>query len=410
MELTAEILKKTVEQDAAIRRVQKLMPVGGPGEKIFPPTYPGERREDPPRHIFEMRRIDVKENGKDINKSVNCVLIDSVQSQANRLEEALLQAIRAERIAMPYLVVDFSEQKGPDGSDVSDLGEVTSLDAPHRVFDAIIRDSELNGVKFTETDQYKQLLLTKPTNALYLFEISPTSLLFGVWNSTGEGGGLGTKFTRNIVSEIIGVNAVEGQKAAVRIDPLGIRASARVVGGALDWVVASGTKGEKSVKPSEVNHSNVISNIINGGVTIEYAQHTAVITCAGLRRLKFPGKTVKDESAGRAVLAAMALVALTQQDQAGYALRSRCNLVCREVAPFEIVHADGSTKEFSITPDEAIDLFNETVRKVRDAGFRWNTDPIRLKPQARLVELVALSRAQALAGQKEDDGAAKNPH
>jgi CRISPR-associated protein Csb1 len=101
--LTLDRLRGAVAKDAAIRRVQKLQPVGGPGDKIFPPTYPGERSTDPARHVFETRRLD----GKD----VRCVLIDSVQSQANRLEEALLAAMRAGRVAMPYITVEFKGQK-----------------------------------------------------------------------------------------------------------------------------------------------------------------------------------------------------------------------------------------------------------------------------------------------------------
>jgi hypothetical protein len=73
--LTVERLHVAVGNDAAIRRIQRLQPVGGPGDKIFPPTYPGERTNDAARHLFETRRI----NGGD----VRCVLIDSVQSQAN---------------------------------------------------------------------------------------------------------------------------------------------------------------------------------------------------------------------------------------------------------------------------------------------------------------------------------------
>jgi CRISPR-associated protein Csb1 len=57
MTITLEQLRAAVGKDAAIRRLQKLQPVGGPGDKIFPPTYPGERNNDPPRHVFEMRRI-----------------------------------------------------------------------------------------------------------------------------------------------------------------------------------------------------------------------------------------------------------------------------------------------------------------------------------------------------------------
>ena len=37
-------LARAVEQDAALRRKQILQPVGGKNDKIFPPTYPEERR------------------------------------------------------------------------------------------------------------------------------------------------------------------------------------------------------------------------------------------------------------------------------------------------------------------------------------------------------------------------------
>jgi CRISPR-associated protein Csb1 len=79
-------LNRMVTEEAALRRRQTLQPVGGKGDKIFPPTYPGEARNAPPRHVYERRKL----NGRD----AWCVLIDSVQSQANRLEECLLEAIR----------------------------------------------------------------------------------------------------------------------------------------------------------------------------------------------------------------------------------------------------------------------------------------------------------------------------
>jgi CRISPR-associated protein Csb1 len=85
-------LADAVERDAALRRKQILQPVGGKNDKIFPPTYPkersgeGPRRGEGPRHVFERRRF----NGLE----AWCVLVDSVQSQANRLEEALLGALR----------------------------------------------------------------------------------------------------------------------------------------------------------------------------------------------------------------------------------------------------------------------------------------------------------------------------
>lgn len=391
-------LTEAVAKDAAIRRVQRLQPAGGPGDKVFPPTYPGERG---PVHVLETRRVD----GQD----VRCALLDSVQSQANRLEEVLRDAIRAERMYLPHLLVDFTGKKAKVREreyDLSDIGQVTVLDAPHRVFDAIIRDSELDGTPFPSSEPGERLRWAKPHDAGALFELSPTALLFGAWNSHGEGGGLGAKFTRCLVSEIIGVRAVEGQRTSSRIDPLGIRAEVRVSGGPSDWAIAADSqKATKTKRPSKIGHSNITPDMGVGGVTIDYALHTAVITCAGLRRLRFP--QVKDENAGRTVLAALGLVALTLQDEAGYALRSRCDLV-REPgssAPFEIVHADGTAEQFEIEADGAIALFTEAVKAAQQAGLRWHEQPVRLTPQDRLVELVARSRAEGLAGETEEEGA-----
>ena len=99
-------LMRMVAEDAALRRRQRLQPVGGKGDKIFPPTYPGEGRNNPPpRHVFERRRMDGRE--------VWCVLVDSVQSQANRLEESLLGIIRQPSLGIhiPHVVADFSSER-----------------------------------------------------------------------------------------------------------------------------------------------------------------------------------------------------------------------------------------------------------------------------------------------------------
>ena len=98
--LSIPALRAAIAEHAAIRRVRRLQPAGGVGDKLFPPTYPPER-EGPPRHVFERRRL----NGGE----VWCVLIDSVQSQANRMEEALLAAATASAIPLSFVGVDFRE-------------------------------------------------------------------------------------------------------------------------------------------------------------------------------------------------------------------------------------------------------------------------------------------------------------
>jgi CRISPR-associated protein Csb1 len=301
---------------------------------------------------------------------------------------------------------------------LNSIGEITSLDAPHRVFDAILRDSLLEGQKFlAESDLGKRLREATAKDASGILEASPSALLFGVWNSTGEGGGLGAKFARAIVSEIIGVDVpveemvadsrtgevivrTAGRRTGSRIDPLGILRSVEVYksDGGWDTSEKAAGKGAKKVRPSEVNHGNIVPSVAPLGITCAYAEQTVVITLAGLRRLRFGGDTRRDDAA-RASIAALGLVALAEQDVRGYALRSRCDLVCEGPAPLELVAFDGTTTPFDLTRDEAVALYAQALARAREAGFTLAAEPVRLAPQEKLVEIVRQSMSRALADQ-----------
>ena len=69
--LRMDRLERAISADAALRRVRRMQPAGGQGDRIFPPTYPGDQRGEA-RHVFEKRRIGAEEK--------LCVLLDSVQS------------------------------------------------------------------------------------------------------------------------------------------------------------------------------------------------------------------------------------------------------------------------------------------------------------------------------------------
>ena len=416
MTLTVASLIETIAKCAAFRRVRRLQPAGGVGDKLFPPTYPpppGARRDAPPRHVFERRRVD----GGD----VWCVLIDSVQSQANRLEEALLAATDRGSIRIPYVTVDFSR------AGLEPLERITSLDAPHRVYDAILRDSVLDGEPFMQSAPGRRLAAAKPADAAALLELSPTALLFGAWHSQGEGGGLGAKFPRAMVSEIMGVDTpvdqvpsqrsgetelrTAAQRTGSRIDPLGISKNVKIYRSSNDernWTpreedaarsksgpaLFSRKKGDKAGRPSVINHGNVTPSVEPLGVTCAYAEHRAVITLAGLRRLAFGGDTRNE--AGRALIAALGLVALAEQDAGGYALRSRCDLVCDGPAPLELVRADGSTEGIDLDHERALAIYADAYARAESAGFRFES--ISLRPQEKLVEIVRRSRELALEG------------
>ena len=132
------------------------------------------------------------------------------------------------------------------------------------------------------------------------------------------------------------------------------------------------------------------------GVTCDFAEHVAVLSFAGLRRLGFGGG--EKDAAGRALLAALGLLALSEQDARGYALRSRCDLVCDGRAPFELVHADGSVDGLEIDRDGARALYAAALEAARKVGFKLAAEPIRLTPQEKLIHIVRESQKQALEG------------
>ncbi len=383
-------LTDQVRHGAAIRSRTTLQPAGGEGDKVFPPTYLDSK-------YAEEERFD-----PETGAAVKCVLLDSVQSQANRMEDALQAAVDRQQISIPLLVVDFRAEDLID-----QVGRISSLQVPHRVADAILRDSTLDGEAFRASEIGRRIDQVSLANATPLFDVCPTALLFGMWDSTGPKGGLGAKFARAITSEVIGYDARIGVRTSSRIDPLEIRAGAQVVK-AKDgsWENASGKKVKGAVSPSEINHGNIPPDIAAGGVTIRYALQTTVISLPGLRRLRFPVEgdlSVEVDDAARTVLAALGLCAATLAAEAGYDLRSRCLLWPTEPVRWELLGTPGEEPVcFTLSVDEAIGLLDGAIDAATKAGLPWRTDPIELKPSEKFVEL--LQRSQQLAATRETEG------
>jgi len=375
---------------AAFRSRTRLQPAGGEGDKVFPPTYAGAV------YAKEERQI----NGV----KVPCVLLDSVQAQANRLEEALQRALDAGTLKdIPVLNVDFTGLGLLD-----EVGRVSSLEAPHRIADAILRDSLHAGQPFRKSELGKSLDQASLQNATPLYKLCPTALVFGLWDSTGPKGGLGAKFQRALVSEIIGVNAQIGVKTSSRIDPLGMRAAAKVIKKPDGGYELAGDKAKDGVSPSEVNHGNIPPDISAvGGATLDYAEQTVVLSLPALRKLRFPvdSKTTPErDAAARTVLAALALTATALAVESGFDLRSRCLLWPTDPMKWELLETPGKAPtEFTITASEAIKLLTEAVAAAEKLGLVWQKEAVKLTPSPNLVAL--LKRSQDIAAKIPADAA-----
>lgn len=431
--LTYELLRAAVAEGAAAFRCRlRLQPAGGEGDKVFPPTFAGAV------YAMEERQI----NGV----KVPCVLLDSVQAQANRLEEALQRSLDAGLLKdIPVLNVDFTGLGLLD-----EIGRVSSLEAPHRIADAILRDSLHEGRSFRKSELGKSLDQASLQNATPLYKLCPTALIFGLWDSTGPKGGLGAKFQRALVSEIVGVNAQIGLRTSSRVDPLSIFREAgpifRTDPALLEndpsltaWTINveqalkdeanrpiafAKNKDKKDVpitdlakfsdqaKPSIINHGNVTPDIVRnedrsiagGGTTLDYAEQTVVLSLPALRKLRFPvdGETTPErDAAARTVLAALALTAAALAAESGFDLRSRCLLWPTNVMKWELLEKLGKTPaEFTLSGEEAIKLLGEAVVAAENLGLVWQKEPVKLVPSPNLVAL--LKRSQDIAAKTPD--------
>ena len=309
-ELTIERLTEAVAGGAvALRSTMEMQPAAGPGGKVFPPTYAATGDH---KYAVEERQVG--------DRVITTVLLDSVASQANRAELALLDGWEAGELSFPVPFVDFRGE-----ADLDDLERITVLEAPHRLADAIFRDSLFGGTLFRLSEMGRAITDARPGNATDLFRYAPTALLFGQWDSTGPKGGLGSKFQRAYVSEIVGLDAHIGRKVGSRIDPLQIEKGAAVVYEHSDpqqiWTLdreeAVQEKGKpKPVggdgRPSKINHGNIAPSIDSqaGGVTVSAARQTTVLSLAALRRLRFAGHSREAEVAARTAVAALGVAAI----------------------------------------------------------------------------------------------------
>jgi CRISPR-associated protein Csb1 len=404
-----------------IRSRTELEPLGGAGDKVFPATY-GVDKSALTKYATEPRVVTAEDGSTTKTESV---VLDSVSSQANRLEMALLEAVRAGDLSLPVTSVDFSAAGLPG------LDRISDYEAPHRIFDALLRDSFDGDVLFRQGATGQSITEAAPRDAAALFHHSPHTLVFGGWDSTGPRGGRGAKYERAITSEIVAHGIEIGKKTSSRIDPAGIEMKAGPLYEAKDgieWTVdpteavlekgkpklfAGGGEGPPG-RPSQVNHGNVTPSIDGkaGGVTAERIVGITVLSLIQLRRLRFPalvdGSAVPSdrrsglEAAARAALAALGLAATVLAFEDGFDLRSRCVLVATGPLRFELVGRAGTRDEFEIDGRGALDLLSTASAKAADAGIPWRADELLLRPSDRLVNIIRRSQAVAAAGEAED--------
>lgn len=348
-------------------------PVGGPGRTVMPPTYPvGDNERDPAgKYLMAERLVD--------GQLRKAVVIDQEPSEANRVEEALRDAIYQGRLVLPLFEMRV----------LTTLGEIrlTSLDFPHRYADAYLRDSLVDGVRFDESVVGKRLRSATVADVRPLYEREPASLIFGAWDSHRKG--RWPKFARLYSSSMYGLDPVSFRRMGGRMDPQNLTGAVDDAAKAeADWQYIHEGAKEKGKKLSEIGHGNIAPNPVPGGVTVSEIHRVASISLAGLDRLRFGGTAVDASNLALATLAALALAG----DRLAFGgpsvwLRSGCDLAkVRETVGLE--RPTGELDELTVTAQDALDAFGELRDRAADAGIAMDRDTIGVEPMGSLSEAI----------------------
>ncbi len=342
---------------AALVIREHLMPVESPDGVLFPATFaagdgfPGGYN------------IDTFPNG------TNVCLIDSVGSQANRIEPIFMQ--EEYKSLVPQIVVKAGAK------------EVNLLEAGHRAGDAIIRCSELQeGLR----EAFKESL---KGNAEPLAKVAPTSLVFGVWDSRNTQ----EKRPRLVASTIRAFNVCKLTRGAVYLPPVNY-VEEGLIDAALD--TGSGKDNPLSVKgfkhnPASATHGGVIAL---GGI-----RRDATLSLAALRLLRAGPDADKTRKLQRYILG-LSLVAFTA-NTSNY-LRQGCMLVRNPAKAgeneFVEVYPTGERKPCPIDHQEVL-KYAKSVAQAFGVGESRTVDFDRSRAQ-RDIEGEGQTKAKAKRGKK----------
>lgn len=348
---------------AALVIREHLIPVEGADGIFFPATYAAQQGADRDKEKFQGGyNIDLFEDG------TNACLIDSVGSQANRIEPIFMQEAYSDLV--PQYEVTFPE-KGL---------KVNLLHANHRAADALIRCSAF------EKPLREAFVEVLRGNSEPLAKLAPTSLVFGVWDSRDTS----AKLPRLLSSTIRAFNIKGHTRSANFLTQMTIDLAK------LDILPGADSKD---------GFANALASKAPGGVQLMEKgsiRRDATISLAALRRLTVlekDGKLAPDRTmALRRYILGLCLVALTAPQDSF--LRQGCNLVPDIDKPreFKVVHSDGQRPDATVTHAAALEYANAAadsfvVEKGRSEPFSAGIAAAGAKPDKIKGKVTAIDPA-----------------
>jgi CRISPR-associated protein Csb1 len=286
----------------------------GPESPLFPPTFapPEDRKDEKPGYV-----VDEFPEG-------SIALIDSVGSQANRMEPMFLREPYSELV--PQVRVRVGER------------QLHLLELGHRAADAVVRFSDA-----WEKFENAFALYRDRGDATSLAKLAPTSIVFGCWDSRGTQ----VKLPRLVESVIRAHKVKRLTRSAQYIRSLTTEEIEELAGLAdSDWLSKNGIQDA----PAGRGPGGVVAE---GGVVRE-----ALLNLVALRALEGSGQEAT-EALQRYILG-LALVAFTAPME--LYLRQGCLLVGAGPARLEAVSRDGSRSPFTAGAEEVVSFASASAQ------------------------------------------------
>lgn len=312
------------------------------------------------------------------------VVIDSTQSWANRLEEIADDPM----LGLPRIEVAVGDQS------------LSAYRLPHRVYDAILRDSEFGGQSFRLSPVGSALIAARPSNATALFRHAPTVLLFGGWDSFSGLKVGAAKWPAALAGQILGFDAMLAKKAGIRTDPLEITIdnfqSYKAKEPGEIWTAdptaaETDAKGKPvTIKPSEVGHGNIPAEAITKGAWVRRIELRSTLSLTRLRRYHFPDNqghvSEARDAAAVTLLACLAILLLAERFVRGLDLRAGAELDATSVR-WAIRRGLAQDKTFEVSADDARAAFAAAVESAAKVGLAF-ASPVTFQAKTKVKDLL----------------------
>jgi len=305
---------------AAVVFHRTLLSVEGKDAWIFPPTFAKSEAADDDEEEGSGGDYRIDDLPDDPRRNV--CLIDSVGSQANRMEPVFKGGRYAALVPQQIVTMNNGDT-------------VNLLDAGHRAADAVIRFSKKLGPNlWAAFDGIK-----KNRDYSALARLAPTSLVFGVWDSRATG----VKVQRIVRSVIRAYNVTKAKRSATYQAAYDYTGNGMI---SLDCDKGSG----KNNPLSQEGFKYSLATGTHGGVLVRGdIRQEAIINLVALRTL------TQDLNLKRYLLG-LALVALSYRDQKCFNLREGCLL--RAASPSDY---DGTWKSINFNGMETIEEIGHDI-------------------------------------------------